>query len=32
MIGYVDVFYLSAVTSVLAMLLIPLLRTAARER
>ena len=30
MIGYVDVFYLCAITSVLAMPLIPLLRTAAR--
>ena len=32
MIGYVDVFYLCAITSVLAMPLIPLLRTAARAR
>ena len=32
MIGYVDVFYLCAITSVLAMPLIPLLRPAARAR
>ena len=32
MIGYVDVFYLCAITSVLAMPLIPLLRTAGRAR
>ena len=32
MIGYVDVFYLCAITSVLAMPLIPLLRTAARAK
>jgi hypothetical protein len=32
MIGYIDVFYLCAITSVLALPLLPLLRTAARAR
>ena len=32
MIGYVDVFYLCTLTSLLAMPLIPLLRTARRAR
>jgi hypothetical protein len=32
MIGYVDVFYLCAITSILALPLIPLLRPAGRAR